>query len=303
MSQTSKKTALGTLFALLLGAVVAKGVWSAVSYLYLPKKGIDVSRGAAIRPLYYHYNLASKKDAPKQIVHKNPKPAVRVPVVQPKPKPEIINSFLFKGLYNSRDKKIIVVEYLGQTAVLKIGDSYQRYRFKALHGKVAVFEKDGKEYKLVYQADPNAKKQKENSTNSNSTPAVSPKPQAQKKVQQNQSRAIAVTPYKDGETTVIPKDLFDRFRRSPRDIQRNINAVPHMENGHLNGFKVNYIKKGSDFAKLGIQKGDIITAVNGEPLDNLRVPIEFFRKLNTIQAATFTIQRGNETKELEYEVR
>lgn len=295
MSHNSKKSALGTVAALLAGLVVAKGVWSFVEFKYLPKQGVGVAQEFALKPLYYHYNLASKKEVLKPIVHKEaPKKITAPKIVQAKP--EKIDSFIFKGLYNSKEKKLIVVEYIGKTAVLGIGDELEQYKLKELRATVATFVKNGKEYTLdLYK--PREKKPTPQAAPKAAQPApvkVAPKPQ---------SKAAALAPTKDGETTVIPKDLFDRYRSNVRQIQKSINAVPNMVNGQIEGFKVNFIKKGSDFAKLGIQRGDIITAINGEPLTNLKVPIEFFNSLDTITAATFTIRRGNELKELEYEVR
>ncbi len=297
MSQNSKKSALGTVAALLAGLVIAKGLWSFVEFKYLPKQGVEATQEFSLKPLYYHYNLASKKEVLKPIVHKQPPKKITAPkILQKKVEPEKIDSFIFKGLYNSKEKKLIVVEYIGKTAVLGIGDELEHYKLKELRTTVATFVKNGKEYTLdLYK--PREKKPAPLAAPKAAQPApvkVAPKPQ---------SKAAALAPTKDGETTVIPKDLFDRYRSNVRQIQKSINAVPNMVNGQIEGFKVNFIKKGSDFAKLGIQRGDIITAINGEPLTNLKVPIEFFNSLDTITAATFTIRRGNELKELEYEVR
>ncbi len=305
MSQNSKSSIVGSLVALLLGLVIAKGVWSIIAFLYLPKKGIDAKEEYSLKPLYYHYNLASKKEVIKPIVHKQaPKKVVLPKVIKKKIVPEKIDSFLFKGLYDSREKKLIVIEYQGKTYVLSIGEVLEGYKFTSLKGNTAIFTKNGKRYPLEIFAK-KEKKRKAKQGASQATPSASKIRVQQSRSQkgQNQSQAAALAIRKEGETTIIPKDLFDRYRTNLRQIQKYANAVPHMVNGHLEGFRVNYIKKGSDFSKLGIQKGDIITAVNGEPLDNLKVAIEFFRNLNTMTAATFTIKRGNEIKELEYEVR
>jgi len=305
MSQNSKSSIVGSLVALLLGLVIAKGVWSIIAFLYLPKKGIDAKEEYSLKPLYYHYNLASKKEIIKPIVHKQaPKKVVLPKVIKKKIVPEKIDSFLFKGLYDSREKKLIVIEYQGKTYVLSIGEVLEGYKFTSLKGNTAIFTKNGKRYPL----DIFAKKEKKSAAKqgaSQATPSAPNAPAAQNtnRKGQNQSQAAALTIRKEGETTIIPKDLFDRYRTNIRQIQKSINAVPYMVNGQMEGFRVNYVKKGSDFSKLGIQKGDIIISVNGEPLNNLKVPIEFFRNLNTMRAATFTIKRGNEIKELEYEVR
>jgi len=304
MSQNSKKSALGSLVALLLGLVVAKGIWSIIEFRYLPKKGMDVKEEYGLKPLYYHYNLASKKEIIKPIVHKKaPKKVVMPKVVQKKILPEKIESFHFKGLYNSPEKKLIVIEYKGNSFVLGVGEELEGYKLLSLHGTKALFIKGGKRYTLdIYQDE---KKSKAMNLPSQGTPSISTRAPAQHMQQREtpRSQAAALTIRKEGETTIIPKDLFDRYRTDLRHLQRSINAVPYMVNGQIEGFRVNYIKKGSDFAKLGIQKGDILLSINGEPLNDLSVPIKFFKNLNTMTAATFTIKRGNEIKELEYEVR
>jgi len=303
MSRNSKKDFAGSLVALLLGLVVAKGGWSIIDFRSLPKKGVDTKQKVALKPLYYHYNLASKKEVVKPIVHKKPPKVVKIPKpVKKQIIPEKIESFLFKGLYNSNKKKYVVIEYLGKSVVLGLGEKFEGYKLINLKGTVATFQKGSKLYKLDLY------KNKEQKSTSRSTPKSQvvfyKKPKKQLKNQeQATSQAAALSPHKEGETTVIPRDLFDRYRTNLRQIQKSINAVPYMVDGKLEGFRVNYIKKGSDFSKLGIQKGDIIIAVNGEPLNNLKVPIEFFKNLDTMTAATFTIKRGNEIKELEYEVR
>ena len=306
MSQNSKKSIIGSLIALLFGLVVAKGLWSILEFRMLPKKGVDVKQAYSLKPLYYHYNLASKKEVVKSIVHKKVPKVVDIPKVEKKKiLPEKIESFLFKGLYNSKKKKYIVIEYKGRTAVLGIGEEFEGYKLISLKGTVATFTKDEKQYELDIYKKYEKKSSSRSSSAKSETLPFNPTPQPVKKeqLQPPRSQASKLAPHKEGATTVIPKDLFDRYRTNLRQIQKNMNAVPYMVNGQLEGFRVNYIKKGSDFSKLGIKRGDVIIAVNGEPLNNLKVPIEFFKNLNTMTAATFTIKRGNEIKELEYEVR
>ncbi len=305
MSRNSKKDFAGSLVALLLGLVVAKGGWSIIDFRSLPKKGVDTKQKVALKPLYYHYNLASKKEVVKPIVHKKPPKVVKIPKpVKKQIIPEKIESFLFKGLYNSNKKKYVVIEYLGKSVVLGLGEKLEGYKLVNLKGTVATFQKGSKLYKLDLYKNKEQKSTSRSASKSSITPST-PKQskEIKKREQQATSQAAALSPHKEGETTIIPRDLFDRYRTNLRQIQKSINAVPYMVDGKLEGFRVNYIKKGSDFSKLGIQKGDIIIAVNGEPLNNLKVPIEFFKNLDTMTAATFTIKRGNEIKELEYEVR
>ncbi len=65
-----------------------------------------------------------------------------------------------------------------------------------------------------------------------------------------------------------------------RAITRNINALPVKSGNRLKGFRVTYIRKGSYFDQLGLKVGDTITAINGEDIVDLKVPMEFFSNIN-----------------------
>ncbi len=286
MNQTSKKSTINIAIAALLALLVAKAVWVFMQYKVLPKSGVDLPKSSGLKKLFYHYNLASKKDKPKIVKNNNPRPQ------PPKPKIEKITKFILKGIYNAQDKKVILVDYQGKSYALNLGESIEGYKFVRLYPDHAIFKKDGKEYRL------DLFKKNKQSRRSYSQPVHTvvnntPQPKKNKKVE----------PIKEGDTTIIPKTLFNKYKGDYRAIRRNINAVPNMVNGKLNGFKISFVRRGSDFDKLGLKRGDIITAINGEPLDNFRVPLEFFNNADSLTAATLTIKRGNEIKELEYEVR
>jgi len=261
MSQSSKKSNFNILIATLAGLLIAKVAWVGLEITKLPKSGVDLEKTNSLKALFYHYNLASKKELPKVIVNKN-KPKVKI--IKQKPKLQKITKMILKGLYNSKERKVIVVEYLGKSYALALGEEIEGYKFIKLYPTYAILKKDGKEFQLdLYKKD--AKKEKQKSSNVTITPSAI-------KVKKETKIEHA------GDTTYIPKNLFNKYRS-------------------------NNVRKGSDFDKLGVKRGDIITAINGEALNNFKVPLEFFNNLDTISAAELTIKRGNEIKELEYEVR
>ena len=51
----------------------------------------------------------------------------------------------------------------------------------------------------------------------------------------------------------------------------------------MHGFKINFVKKGSDFEKLGLQKGDILMGINGEKLNSYGAAIGFFKDINKVK--------------------
>ncbi len=283
MNTDSKSNAFLLLSIILSAIVLAKLFWSAIDYKYLPKVGVNKEESTHIKPLYYRYNIASKKEKPKIIA---PKPKKHI-VKKALPKPELITKFSLKGIIYSKTTQIVTVTYQNKDAILSPGDQFEGYTLKKVYPTYAIFTKDGKEYQLnLYK----------NNKNENQTPSIShptpiaPKPQTKKAI------------YKEGDTTIISKSVFNKYKKNLRLIQQNIGVVPLYSGKKLTGFRVSYIKKGSDFDKLGLKRGDIIKAVNGEELNSFEVPLRIFNNIDSMTAATITIQRGSETKELEYEV-
>ena len=301
MSIDSKKSALGAFVSIFLALFIAKAIWVFAEVKYLPKKGIDIAKDIGVKSLYYHYNLASKKDKPKPII-KHYKPAKVVSTRKPKvkPKPKKVTKFILKGIYDSTSKKVIIVEYLNKSYALSLGETLEGYKFTKLADTTAIFTKNGIDYKVnLFTKDKKSSKKSNNSKPQRELANNIDKPKP-KTIKKEPKREEPVT---EGGTTYIPKSTFNKYKGNYAQIRRNINAIPNMENGKLNGFKISFVKANSDFAKLGLKRGDIITAINGEPLNNFKVPLEFFNNIDTISAATLTIKRGNEIKELEYEVR
>ncbi|NPA28398.1 MAG: PDZ domain-containing protein [Epsilonproteobacteria bacterium] len=289
MSIDSKKS-YATLLALVSGLVLAKGAWVYVQSRYLPKVGVEKEDNKKIRPLYYRYNLASKKEKPKIVQKKTPIKRAK-PKPKPRPKPQEIKKFILKGIIaTSRGGGIVTLEYKGKTYVLKRGEELAGYKLVRVNPFDAIFTKDNEKYKLELF---NQKNQKPTSTRRNFV--------------QREQKPLTTQPKKDiiqeGDMTIISKNLFEKYKSNIREVTRSINVTPVRSGKKLKGFKIVYIKKGSDFDKLGVKVGDIITAINGEEITDFRVPIEFFNNLDTTTAATITIKRGNEVKELEYEVR
>jgi len=285
MKQDSKNIALTLLIPAILALFIAKALWVFAELKFLPKRGVDVETKSSIKPLYYHYSLASKKLEPKVVTKAQSKPKPK-----PKPKPQEIKKFILTGIYNSKEKKLIALKYLNKNYVLQLGEELAKYKFIKLFPTYAIFSKDGQEFKL--QLYKNGQK---------NSKAIAPAPsqtvaKPDKKATKNQIK-------REGDTTYIPKSLFNKYKNNFREIQKNIGVIPNMTNGKLDGFKITFVRKGSDFDKLGVKRGDIIKAVNGEPLDNMKVPMQLFSNLDSLTAATIIIQRGNETKELNYEIR
>ncbi len=92
---------------------------------------------------------------------------------------------------------------------------------------------------------------------------------------------IAAAPPKRPSRRTARSSRSSRSERDPRDRLRDLaksrgaaaifsqaRILPRYEDGQMVGIQVSKIEAGSLFEDVGLQDGDTITAVNGEPLDN-----------------------------------
>jgi general secretion pathway protein C len=66
---------------------------------------------------------------------------------------------------------------------------------------------------------------------------------------------------------------------NPAQLMTEIRAVPNVQDGTTTGFTLSEIVPGSVFAQLGLQEGDVLTGINGQPVNN---PLQAVGMLTTI---------------------
>jgi len=80
-------------------------------------------------------------------------------------------------------------------------------------------------------------------------------------------------------------------------------AVPNIENGVVNGFKLFGIQPGSLYQKLGAQNGDVIKSVNGVDIKDPNTAMGLFQQLQTTSKLDFSIERNGEPKNFTIDIR
>jgi general secretion pathway protein C len=101
--------------------------------------------------------------------------------------------------------------------------------------------------------------------------------------------------------TVAAVDNIRRLvQQDPGILDQVLRTVPSYDNaaGKLRGFRAYPGRNRQIFNKLGLKPGDLVTAINGTPLDD---PQRSQEALNTIQSsdhATVTIERGGQKQEI-----
>ncbi|NCT69270.1 MAG: type II secretion system protein GspC [Rhodanobacteraceae bacterium] len=89
-----------------------------------------------------------------------------------------------------------------------------------------------------------------------------------------------------------------RLRQNPAELARRVQVVPVLDGGKLAGVR---LSAGADAAllnQLGLRPGDLVTAVNGAPVDSLARGQEIMASLAGARAVRVTVQRDGQPVDL-----
>ena len=85
-------------------------------------------------------------------------------------------------------------------------------------------------------------------------------------------------------------------------LVKSVRIRPHLEAGRPGGILIYNIDPHGLFGKMGLQDGDVIKAVNGEPLTVTLDAVEFYNRLKHGGRVTLAVQRDEENVQLRIQV-
>nr|MBP6515117.1 PDZ domain-containing protein [Steroidobacteraceae bacterium] len=99
-----------------------------------------------------------------------------------------------------------------------------------------------------------------------------------------------------------PGALGDRVRQLAEDqpnlLSQIIRPQPVFAGGQQKGYRVFPGRNRMQFAKLGLEAGDLITAINGTALDDPNRGMEMLRNLSAGDRVTVTVEREGELQQI-----
>jgi general secretion pathway protein C len=280
MKQLISPKLFSTLIFFLSIIVVVKIIWTVVSHLYLPNSSEEFAQSNKAKALYYRVKLTNDASIIAPITIKRPPPVKVIPSMR---------GIKLLALYNSKDTLVITVEKNRKTSILGKGDNIDGFVLDSATADHAIFKKLGKEFTLSLSnskttGKPNSKKYRPTPSSPIKTP----------------SAPVGIVE-QDG-IKVINRNILTNYISSPDKIWKDIGISENKVNGKLNGFKINYVKRGSDFEKLGLKRGDLLMAINAEKLDSIAGVMNLYKDINNIDNLTLTVERNGKSEDIEYEI-
>jgi general secretion pathway protein C len=104
----------------------------------------------------------------------------------------------------------------------------------------------------------------------------------------------------DPRTVAAVDNIRRMVQENPSILDQVMRTVPSYDNvaGKLRGFRAYPGRNRVIFTKLGLKPGDLVTAINGAPLDDPQRSQEVFNTIQTSDHATVTVERGGQRQDI-----
>jgi len=100
----------------------------------------------------------------------------------------------------------------------------------------------------------------------------------------------------------LKRDELAKAMRHSAELMTQIRAVPSMAHGSTNGLALSDIEAGSVFEDLGLEDGDVLTAIDGRPLQNPAEAVGLMGTLQNRPAVDLTVMREGHPVQLNYDI-
>jgi len=134
------------------------------------------------------------------------------------------------------------------------------------------------------------------------TPIPAPKAARPKVPAPNKKAEKKVKEVSDGVFQLDGKAV-DAELNNAEKIAKAAKVVPNYVDGKSSGIKLVGVRSGSVYSQLGIESGDVVTAINGKKVKNQAHAFELLQGMRGKKKAEIKIERRGEAKTLKYSVK
>jgi general secretion pathway protein C len=89
---------------------------------------------------------------------------------------------------------------------------------------------------------------------------------------------------------------------NPATMMVQMHASPNLVDGNVNGFTLGQVAPDSAFADLGIEQGDVLTSINGKPVNNPMMAMSAMSQVQTAASMDFGLLRGGSPMKIHLDI-
>lgn len=252
-----------------------------VMYIYLPKEKASILERTTSALQYKRYDIkdAFMKEEIKKIIKKK--------VIPKKQDYQFLSNINLLAIFHiGRDGGFVTVQERGKTTtqILAIGETIKGYTLKKVFFNYAIFVKNSKEYRLSLRGDD--KKLKFEVVRNQSS-------------QQQRNDNIKQI---DEDKIAVKRNHINSYIKDVSKIWKDISIRENLSKGMIDGFKIEHVRRNSDFEKLGLQDNDIIKSINNIELRSYNDAFKLYNQFNNTKRLNIKILRNNKEVEINYEI-
>ena len=198
-------------------------------------------------------------------------------------------ALVLRGTFAGRDPKdgIAVIDHAGEgERAWRVGDEVvPGVRLSAVHADRVVLARDGVEETLVLPRDTALAP----ADVVRATPA---------RVRGGETAVPSVAAGAKPAQPVAPSLPVDEWRRDPEALLRRVQVVPVLADGKLAGVRLSAGTDAALLEQVGLQQGDVVTAVNGMAVDSVERGRQIIDGLGNASSVRVTVMRNGKPTEV-----
>jgi general secretion pathway protein C len=109
---------------------------------------------------------------------------------------------------------------------------------------------------------------------------------------------VAAAPLPEAGGPMMGQRLQELAAQNPGAITEIIRPQPVFANGQQRGYRVYPGRNRQQFSRLGLMPGDLVTAINGTPLDDPARGMEILQSMNSATQVTVTVERNGQSSQI-----
>jgi general secretion pathway protein C len=109
---------------------------------------------------------------------------------------------------------------------------------------------------------------------------------------------VATAPPPQAGGPMLGQRLQELAAQNPAAITEIIRPQPVFANGQQRGYRVYPGRNRQQFTSLGLMPGDLVTAINGTPLDDPARGMEILQSMNSATQVTVTVERNGQSSQI-----
>lgn len=106
-----------------------------------------------------------------------------------------------------------------------------------------------------------------------------------------------------GDQFVIAEQEVETALNNLPLLMTQARAVPYFRDGKAVGLRMFAIRPGSIYEKIGLQNGDILKTINGNDMGDMTQALKLFETLKSERSISLTLERAQETKTFNYQIK